>query len=274
MTYDVREQSRQDGAPQECFRFALGASVFLYTSADDPVTILGDTYAPEPIRMSAPDFSQEDHAGTISVFVSRLNLVAQQFIAATPISPVTITIYRVHEGEEADSIVAFVGKVSGATFNGSEAELICSPMSAALKRNVPRLLVQKECPWATYGVGCGLDKNAFKDTGTLTNVDGYDLYADVFATRADGWFSYGWIETLNGIRRFIVAHVGNKVTLQTPFIPNISPGDTIYAFAGDDHLEATCRTKFNNIANFAGHSRVPIDNPYAVGLGHVGQGNV
>jgi uncharacterized phage protein (TIGR02218 family) len=272
MTYDAREKSRNAGAPRECFRFAVGSDTYLYTSSDGFVTIGGETYTPEPIRVSAPDFSQEDHAGTISVFVSRLNVVAQQFIAATPIAPVALVIYRAHEGEEGDPIVMFAGKVAGAKFDGSEAELICSPMSAALKRNVPRLLVQKECPWATYGVGCGLDRELFKDTGVLTAVSGYDLTADVFATRSDGWFSFGWIETLNGIKRFVVGHVGNTVTLQTPFIPNVSPGDTVYAFAGDDHLEATCRTKFNNIANFAGHSRVPIDNPYAVGLGHVGQG--
>ena len=52
MSYVAYEQSEYDGQPLELYRFALGADVWLFTSADHEVAWGDDTYSPVFIRRS------------------------------------------------------------------------------------------------------------------------------------------------------------------------------------------------------------------------------
>jgi uncharacterized phage protein (TIGR02218 family) len=269
MSYDSLEKSRNDGNPVELFRFSMGSTVWRYTSADRRIyaSVGGDglqLYEPEPMERDESDYSQEDQSGTLQVLLSRFNPVAHLFMAQSPPQPVALTIYRLHYTDGATA-VTFIGKVSSVVYEGPTAALRCSPLSAAMNRNIPRLLQQKHCNWALYGPGCGLNKESFKDTGTVASVSGFMVTADVFATRADGWFDTGWMELADGTRRYITAHVGNTVTLQDPFL-SLPNGTAFSAFAGCLRTEAVCASKFSNLVNFLGFERIPSRNPYELGM--------
>lgn len=269
MTLDAQEKSRYGAKPVELYRFAVGATpVYRWTSADEPIVSSADggsqTYTPQPITRGAIDLSQEDDAGSVDVSVDIANPIAQAMLVEGPASPVSLTVYRLHYGD-GETAPIFGGRVVGAVFEAGSCVLKCQPLNVSLKQPIPRHTFQSQCNWATYGVGCGLNKASFKDSGTVMTFAGYFVRAAVFATRADGWFTGGWMELADGSRRYIIGHVGTTVTLRSPF-PSLAVGQSFDAYAGDDRTEETCLNKFNNLANHLGFKRIPVKNPYSEGM--------
>jgi len=96
----------------------------------------------------------------------------------------------------------------------------------------------------------------------VTSIDGADLVSNDFDAFADGWFNGGWVERANGDRRFVVSHVGDRVTLMSPFLSDLAVLDTVDAYPGCQGTEAVCTSKFNNLPNHLGFARVPGRNPH------------
>ena len=134
MSYSDLEGSRCAGEPVECFRFAQGGNLWLYTSADRTVALPQGVFIPEPIARTELDFSQEDAAASVDVTVPRVNPVAQLFVTNLPSTAITLVIYRAHRGSETASIVPFSGRVTRARFEESEAVLMGETLMASLTR--------------------------------------------------------------------------------------------------------------------------------------------
>lgn len=260
MTYDAVERSRYSGQPVECYRFVMGSSEWRLTSADVDVTLATGLYSREVISRDQLDFTGEQRSSAIEVKVPRANPVAALFIAYTPASPVALTIYRKHRSD-AEVVTIFIGKVVSAQFDGPDATLRCAPISQVLDAMTPGLLHAPTCQWALYGSGCTVPAASFKDSGTVLTVVGANITAAVFGTHADGWYTNGWVQLASGDRRFVVDHVGTQVTLASPFI-GLAPGAAVDGYAGCARTEAVCASKFSNLVNFMGFSRVPTRNPY------------
>ncbi len=261
MTYDAREKSRYLGQPIEGYRFAQGSNLWFYTSADRAITLPAGVFAPEAITRSELDFSQEDTGETIELTLPRANPVPALFIGDLPSTPVWVTIYRAHRGEESLAVTIFSGKVVRARFEESEAVLTGASLTAMLARTVPILAMQTACNHVLYSTACGADPGACRDLVSVTSVSGATVISNGFALRPNQWYRGGRLETASGETRFIVNHVGSTVTLISP-LPGLSSLDQVRAFWGCDHLEATCRTKFNNLVNHLGWSRLPGRNPF------------
>lgn len=70
-------------------------------------------------------------------------------------------------------------------------------------------------------------------------------------------------EIIVGIsHRTIVAHNGNKITIDRPFPSNVTAGVSFTAYAGCNHTRECCRELFNNTINYGGLWNLPIKNPY------------
>lgn len=259
--YETFETSPYLGDPIEGFEFAMAGTFYRYTSSDAAATFVGQSFAPEAIVRTAMEFSQEDTAGNVMVSVPNTNAVAQLWVAYLPVAEVTLTIYRKHRGDP-EVIVAFVGKVMSITFEGPEATMVCAPVRAMLQRKVPSMVFQSQCNHNLYGVGCGVLKASFKQSGTVLATSGNNVSATVFGANPDGWFNNGWMELASGSRRFIVAHVGASVELMNRFLPALAPGTAFDAYPGCDRTETICRTKFNNLPRHLGFPRIPTRNPY------------
>jgi len=262
-----RETSQTGGAPVECFRFSWASQERLLTSGDSNVTLTINgqalAFAVAYCKRGAAEEGAEDDQAAIEVTLERSHEIAQLFALYAPTDPVQVQIFRFHFGEN-DAIGVFSGAVASAKFEAGHCILSCLPDSAALKRKLPRLTYQAQCPWATYSQPCGLNAEDFKDSVAVESVSGSTLKGAHFADRPTGWYDGGWIQRDSGERRYVTSHVLDTIKLQSPFI-GLRPGETVQAFAGDDHLEGTCRTKFNNIAHFMGFSRIPSINPFQTG---------
>jgi uncharacterized phage protein (TIGR02218 family) len=260
MTYDAREKSRYSGRPVECYRFTQGVNQYLYTSADQPITLASGTYNPEIISRTPLDQSAEQSAGNSQVSLPRDNAVAKLFIAYLPISPVALTIFRVHFADGEVKTI-FTGKITTSLFQGAQATLTAAPISAVFKKQIPGTVYQSQCNHALYSPGCTVDKNSFKVAGVITVVSGADVQAAAFASKPDGWFNNGWLERSNGDVRFIMNHVGSTLSLMSVF-PGLAASETLKAYAGCQRTEAICASKFSNLVNFLGFTRIPTKNPY------------
>jgi uncharacterized phage protein (TIGR02218 family) len=260
--YDTRETHRFEGQPVECYKFTQGDNAWLYTSADEEVILpTVGTFEPQIISRGELDFSHEDTGEQIDLRVPRANAVAALFIGNLPSTPIGITIHRAHRGDEDIPVVIFSGKVIRARFEESEAILVGSSLLSVLNRTVPTLAMQTPCNHVLFSQGCGVNPTWARDSVTLDTVVGATITSTDFTTRADGWFNAGRIETTEGETRFIVNHVGNTVTLMSA-CPGLRAGDTIWAYWGCDHLEATCASKFSNRVAHLGWSRLPGRNPF------------
>jgi len=262
MTYDAREKSRHAGQPVEGFRFALGDQTWLFTSADREITLPSGGFTPEVITRTELDFSQEDTGETIEFAVSRTNPIATPFIGDLPSSPMWVTVYRAHRGEESLAVAIYSGRIIRARFEESQAVLVGASLMALLSRPVPVLAMQNPCNHVLYSAGCGANPTTSRDPITVTTVDGKTVVSNDFALRPDGWFSAGrLVNQESSETRFIADHVGDTVTLISP-LPGLASLDEVWAYWGCDHLEATCLGKFDNLVNHLGWSRLPGRNPF------------
>lgn len=264
MTYDARETSRYSGTPFELFWFVTGAQNWYLTGSDVSRHFGANVYTPESISATAINQNQELRSGSIVITIPRTHPIAALFVAYAPSAPLSVVIYRGHDGEAEDQIVTyFTGRVSTARF-AEHCELTCVPEQDALKRSVPIQKYQSQCNWVLFGAGCGVDKSSYAVSGTVSAASGDTVTVTGFNAKPDGWFRAGWLE-LGQQRRMILSHVGNVVTLITPMI-GIQVGDAVVGYPGCMLDEATCTSKFSNLVNFFGFSRIPTRNPFSGGL--------
>lgn len=263
MTYQAYEESTFNGSPLELFKFVSDVNVYGYTNNETPVSHLGTEYAPLPVTRGKIEQNAAESPGLMAVRLPRDCAVAALFGPFLPAKPVGLTVFRRHLNDpDAQFVPIFVGTVATCSFEGDEAVLSSYNLIASLKRRVPWLTYQPNCNWALYHEGCGVDRNAFRLDGVVASVSGLTLNAAVFGTQPDGWLRAGWVQRVNTREvRFITSHVGDDITLQSPF-PGRVAGEPLVAFAGCMRDEATCSAKFNNLPRMAGWPDVPSKNPY------------
>jgi len=265
VTHDAREKSSYGGEPVECFLLSSGPQEWRYTSDASFAECPGaGGFDPYPISRSDFRFSEEYESGSLEITLPRDSTLAALFIPYAPAEPVSIRVYRFHRGE-AESVLAFTGKVSSATARDARLVLICLPLSGLLKRLVPRFYYQRQCNWSLYSTQCGVDAASYKTTAVLSYLEGNEITSSAFAAKSDGWFVGGYVQSSDGQRRLVTGHSGEVLTLLRPFF-GIVAGATVDAYAGCDKAETTCRDKFNNVLNHLGFPRIPLRNPYTSGI--------
>lgn len=264
MTYETLEASARDGRPIELFKFASGARVWYLTSADEKLVYLADTYTPEAITRGPIRENDEADAGSVAVTLPRTHPIAQLFIGYVPEPPMTLVVVARHRGDSG-SYEVFRGQISSARLEGARIELLGVPDISADDQTIPRNTCQAQCNWALYSEQCGVSKAAFLVTGAVNVVSADTLQVTAFSAKPAGWFNNGWVERASGERRWILTHAGATLTLMNPF-PDLAVGEVVTAFAGCDRTEAVCNSKFSNAARFLGFPRVPVKNPFDVGV--------
>lgn len=263
MSYDARETSGAAGAPVELYRFACGGTTYAFTSGDVAQVALGLDFAPAPVSRGEIDTSDEDTQGSLEVVVPRTSPVAALFVPDLPPAPVTLELYRFHRGD-AELVLFWSGEIASADVAGSSVRLAGIPIGRVLRRALPPHTFQGQCNWALFGTGCGLDRNAYRTTATLTAVSGFTISAAEFDAQPDGYFRAGWVELASGEKRWVTAHVGAVLTLLTPF-RSLVVGETVYAFPGCDRTIDACKA-FSNLHRFLGFPFVPTRNPFVTGI--------
>jgi uncharacterized phage protein (TIGR02218 family) len=259
MSYNSREISIFQGQPFELYLFEAAEGTWGLTSGEKIRTRAAQDYTPVPIHRTSIGMGGEQNSGNVKVTIPRDHAIAQLFVGLMPAIPVTLTIYRGHEGET-ETIVQFVGEVKNASF-AEDCELECAPEERLLTQQIPRFLVQAPCNKIIYSTACGADPEDFDTDATVTAVNGDIITAPEFDDGLpDGWFTNGYLKW-GSFRRMIIRHVGDEVTLILP-IPGLIALEVVTAFAGCARTYPVCMAKFSKGPNFVGFPWIPVRNPF------------
>lgn len=262
MSYAARETSTYSGEPFELYLFQSGADSWCLTSGDKARVYNGKTYTPETMERTEIDQNQEAKSGEITVTLPRTHELASRFVSYIPTSPVSLVIFRGHDGE-AEVVPNFTGRVAKAEFT-DVCKLTVSSEADLLRKRVPCQRYQNQCNWVLFGAGCGVEKVNFCVNGTVASVNGDLVTSPVFAAKPSGWLAAGYFECGFDFR-MILSHTGDTIRLIAG-ISGLKAGDTFSAYAGCDRTGATCKSKFDNLARFRGFDKIPWKNPFDGGL--------
>ncbi len=265
MSFEIFETSPYSGSPERLFLFRVGNQQWAYVNHAKPVVRGARTYTPEIITMSNITQNLGEAPPSIDIDLSSSAAVVQQFVPYQPIFPMQVTVFRRHRDDPSiEYLVEMIAEVAACAFDEETdmCKLQCRMVSSNLDRKVPWQIYQSPCNHALYGAGCKVNREDFKTVAIISDIAENQLVATAFGTRPDGWFNAGFVKREStGEIRFIVSHIGNQVTLQSPFV-ELNVGDEAPAYAGCDRRFSTCKTKFNNGNRFLGFPWVPSKNPF------------
>ena len=247
----------------ELYQFALGVDTMRYTSADRDIMFDGQGWASSTIIRDEREVTEELNRNRLELEVPRDHPVAALFAAGQPEELLSVTLFQAEvdmDDTVLQSLTLWKGRVLGCAWSDSLAALECEPLSSAMRRAGLRARYQSQCRHVLYDAGCRVQPAQWAQGGTLAEVDGAAIRAEVFASQADGWWVAGFV-LIAGARRMVTAHAGEWVTLSGAII-GLEPGIALQAFPGCAHNTEACAEKFDNIENYGGFPYVPGDNPF------------
>lgn len=262
MTYVASEASLAGGKPVELYRFVRGTRQWLYSTADVPVSYLGEVYHPQAMRRGELPQNEERDNATLDLYLDlSLDMIAEFISGSSPV-PTEVTVYRRHRDEAVpgEFAVIFLGSVALVAFAEAEVHLTCVPIQKSIQRKVPRWLYQSQCNHMLYDAFCTVDPAAYTFAGGITAIIGRTLTVPEAAGKPDGYYNGGWVKD-GETYAFIQQHLGTSLLLLATTI-NIKVGDAITMTAGCDREVTTCAAKFANLPNFMGFPFMPGTNPY------------
>jgi uncharacterized phage protein (TIGR02218 family) len=277
MTYDPYEISEEASRPVELYTLGIGSKTWRYTSAEDEVSIDGETYEPISIERTSIMVSVE-RSDAVEVTVPALNEFAAMYIGVPPGVVASIEIQR-YQREDTDEELKteFLGIVQSLKFTNDfqNCALACYWNTAKTGRPIPRFRSGAQCNYrlgASDTCKVNLDVADFEFTGSVSAVNANIITVPgLSGTYANGWFNGGMVSipTL-GDYRLILSHAGNDLTLLLPFHEDVT-GVLVEVQAGCDHRSGAtgagdCATKFDNVIEFGGYPWVPPKNPFETGI--------
>lgn len=292
MSYMAYETGVMTGAPIELLHFehGNGADNWYFTSADEDIVYDGDTYTAIALKRSAYQFGSDMKVGTLRLSVPRDNAIALLFLSYTPSDPIWLTVRRKHR-DDAEAVVAWLGKVRSVDWKGAEAVIECLSILSTLKKFGNRYRFQMMCNHMLGEVMCPIDLEHDHDSGegdydleedfkkeievTDTDDGGLKLLSADLSYNGENavyhtFFQAGYIVSdATGERRFIIEHDGSPagadafVKILQPFSAAAIADGTFFVYAGCNRSKEMCLEKFGSAEIFGGFPFMPIENPFA-----------
>jgi uncharacterized phage protein (TIGR02218 family) len=163
-------------------------------------------------------------------------------------------------GTAIGSVVVFKGRLGVIDEIGrTSAKLTVNSDLILLDIDMPRNIYQPTCLHTLYDSGCTLSKSAY---GTSGGCGAGSTASIINWAGASANFVQGSITFTSGVNAGVTATVGSAVVsvslmLLYPLESVPAAGDGFTVYYGCDHTPGTCKTKFNNLANFRGFPYVP-----------------
>lgn len=270
-SFDIFESSRESSQPIEVYRFALGSDSYLFTSAEDRITLGGETFVPTAISRNEIVQGLEERKRVLQLTMPSSNPFAQRYIQVPPGLKAVLSIIRLQRNEVPTfntQVLVYKGSVTSVTFpdSGMTAQVNVQSIEAASSRIIPRFTYMGMCNHVLYDSGCGIDPSGFTHIGNVSAVSGSTITLDGAAASGLDFVGGYCRPTAQSDFRLILAQSGDVLTLLLPFETDVVSSN-VQAFAGCDHLiEGDCALVFDNVAENGSFSFVPNKNIFQTGL--------
>jgi uncharacterized phage protein (TIGR02218 family) len=257
----------------ECFTFTLATgTVLAYTSIDEPVVYNGVAFLANGPLVQGLKFK-----ASVGLEVDKQQIV----IAARPtdlingspflnalregaLDGATVQRDRVFMtalgGTVVGGVTLFHGRVSTIDNVGrTSAQITVASDLVVLDYDMPRNLCSPTCLHTLYDSGCDLPRGTFAANGT---AGAGSTASQINFAGAQAIHTQGSIVFTSGVNANVSATVkgvavGAALALIYPLPSPPAAGDAFTVYAGCDHTEATCASRFANLANFRGFPFVP-----------------
>lgn len=159
------------------------------------------------------------------------------------------------------SVIRFSGRIADIDeFSRSEVPAVVRSSLELLNTKMPRNIYQPGCRRTLYDSGCGVNKASFAAAGTVASGSTATQINCALA-QASGWFDLGTVTFTSGqnsgVTRTVTSYTPGVLRFSLPLPYPPTAGDTFTAYAGCDKQQATCTTKFSNLARFSAEPYVP-----------------
>ena len=273
----------------DLYQFTLpSGSNFYWTSAGQNITYNGNTYLAASLD-SQPGFKRGATKTTIGLNADDLeidilydtatrinNMTPAAFALAGGFDNAQISVDKALAPDWSNPVVngvvnLFTGIVGEVQCDDGVVKLTCNSMLRFLNTAFPRNYFLPQCNHALFDSGCTLLASNFAVSGTVAAAGTATSFTSG-ATQADGYFALGsvlWLTGANaGLKSFVksYANASGTFTLAYPITPPAA-GDTFTAYPGCDKQQATCTSKFNNVAHYRGYPFVPTPETLELGQG-------
>ena len=273
MTFQAREESRQQGEPVHLYFFKYGPGAldfFAYTDAETDVTHSGVTYRSIPFDRDNIKSSGSLDNSDVTLRCPADSELANLFKVFPPDHEVSIILRQGHIGDpDNEFVVIWTGRIMSPSFNGNECSFNCQPVSTAMRRAGLRRHWQYSCPHALYGSECEADQNAATSATTLVSAtaNSVTLPSD-WATPPRKSKYVGGMVIWTGAgalmqRRMVLRVIGDTLVL-SGLVRDLVPGQEVKVVLGCNHragLDDDCIQLHNNILNYGGDPWIPTKNP-------------
>jgi uncharacterized phage protein (TIGR02218 family) len=258
----------------ELFAFSLVNGVKAYfTNHDVPITYLGDTYQPLPIKRGPISYNTDMSVDKVSLQIGIVSVTLlgadhhsiPEIIHRGWLRGATATITLVdYESIATPGTLLFTGTLTSEIgYNGGILTVQIGSVLDRLSDQVPKNVYSEFCPHQLYGPHCGLVATAWEESDTVTSNIADEIHAPIFAWshHPEGYWTKGKVTVNDGLNaldaRTVKIHSDGYVTFNKPFFSPVLSGASITAIPGCDKAGPTCADKFDNYANFLGFEYVP-----------------
>lgn len=254
---------RGGGKPVELYTIRRGDEEWRHTTSDALQTVDGVDYEPAAIERKAVE--QKQDAPGLSVVVSiPLDTPVGQALTESGFQVVTISIRRQQTAGDPVKMV-LLGQLMSLKFVDHRAECTFATVEHTFKIAIPRVRIQRTCPWALYSTSCGVNAADFAIPTTITAITrgSNQSTVTVAETLGDGVMKSGMLRLANGRLLFIASNVGSALTVWGRVPSDAAIADDVTLYPGCDKQFDTCEGTFDNAANFGGFPNLPDRDPNA-----------
>jgi len=260
MSYETLDTSTESAKPIYLVEFVRGTTINRFNSGPTDITDGIVTYSKSHFSMSERTQGKDIFKDSVKITFARSDVFAAEYIASIHEQTTTVTIKRTHVGLTlADAVTEWKGRIVSATTTDHEITLECESVYTSMRRLGLATQFEVSCVHTIYSAGCKADKPAKRHDGSILSISGLTYTVSGAEVFADGYFNGGMLE-YSGERRFIIAHIGQDITLSRGI--TVGAGDTVAIYPGCDKHLTTCRDKFNNKLNYLGFPWFPEKNPF------------
>lgn len=264
---------------RELYEFRTGDTVYRFTNRTGDILHGGHAWSYSAIERSSIAQSPEAAQNSVELMFPLGHDFAMEFLGYGPEQQTSVTIYRNSLADDAVFLAVFKGFVADCEIQDDEIKLVCESIMLRAKNSGNRARMQKFCRHAIYDTSCKVNETEFAVSAVPTAVDAGYLsvtctFGSYFAGGSeiptidpppDGYFAGGMLKLPSGALRYIVAHVGNVITLWRPE-PSIveilnDEESELILYPGCDGSLNTCYTRFNNTENNGAFYWIPAVNP-------------
>lgn len=252
-----------------------GGSVIRWTNHDVPVSISGQTWS------AGPGLLRDRMVFAVGVEAQNMDLVitadASQQINSVPLVPFILNggfdgawltlekAFRADLGDAAwvGKLQQFDGRISDVESAGSlRVRVTVRSMLEVFNLPLPPNVYQPQCLNTLYDSNCGIFQDGYDYDATVETGSGaLRLTFGHTLPQAAGYFDLGGIVFLTGanagIRRTVRSMTSTQITVMQPWPAVVAAGDVFKIYQGCDLTQATCQSRFGNLARFRGQPYIP-----------------